>query len=190
MSGVDLAIFGKGMGNGFAIAALVGRRDVMELGGLRHEGERVFLLSTTHGAETHSLAAALAVMAEYEKEPVIEHLHEQGTALVSGATELAARHGIADQFEVIGRPANLIYVTRDADGRRSQPFRTLFMQEMIKRGILGPSFCLSYSHTPQDIATTLDALDGALEVYARALDDGVERHLVGRSVQPVFRPYN
>ena len=54
----DLAIFGKALGNGFSISALTGRREFMELGGLHHARERVFLLSTTHGAETHSLAAA------------------------------------------------------------------------------------------------------------------------------------
>ena len=45
----DLATFGKGMGNGFSVSALVGRREVMRLGGLDHERERVFLLSNTFG---------------------------------------------------------------------------------------------------------------------------------------------
>jgi glutamate-1-semialdehyde 2,1-aminomutase len=57
-----LSTFGKAMGNGFAIAALVGKREVMRLGGLDHDQPRVFLLSTTHGAETHALAAALATV--------------------------------------------------------------------------------------------------------------------------------
>lgn len=52
----DLSTFGKALGNGFAVSALAGRRELMERGGLRHSGDRVFLLSTTHGAETHSLA--------------------------------------------------------------------------------------------------------------------------------------
>ena len=48
----DLSTWGKGMGNGFAVAALAGRRALMELGGLRTDRPRVFLLSSTHGAET------------------------------------------------------------------------------------------------------------------------------------------
>ena len=56
----DLSTFGKAMGNGFAISALVGKKEIMELGGLLHDKEKVFLLSTTYGAETHALAAALA----------------------------------------------------------------------------------------------------------------------------------
>ena len=47
------------MGNGFAISALAGKREIMRLGGLDHDQPRVFLLSTTHGAETHALAASL-----------------------------------------------------------------------------------------------------------------------------------
>ena len=58
----DLSTFGKAMANGFSVSALVGRREIMERGGLHHDGERVFLLSTTHGAETHALAAALETM--------------------------------------------------------------------------------------------------------------------------------
>src|SRR5262249_936668 len=44
----DLSAFGKAIANGFSVSALVGKRELMELGGIRHEKERVFLLSTTH----------------------------------------------------------------------------------------------------------------------------------------------
>lgn len=186
----DLATFGKALGNGFSIAALVGRRDVMELGGLRTDRQRVFLLSTTYGAETHALAAALATMRVYETEPVIEHLYRQGERLAKGVTAAAAEHGISDHFGVIGRPCNLIYVTRDQQGNRSQEFRTLFLQELLRGGVLAPSFVTSYAHADADIDRTIEVVDAALKVYARALEDGVKRHLVGRPVRPVFRPYN
>ncbi len=76
----DLSTFGKAMANGFAVSALVGRRDVMERGGLAHTGERVFLLSTTHGAETHALAAAMETMKIYEREGVVERSSPAGRA--------------------------------------------------------------------------------------------------------------
>jgi glutamate-1-semialdehyde 2,1-aminomutase len=186
----DLAVFGKAMGNGFAVSALVGRREVMELGGLHHSRERVFLLSTTHGAETHTLAAAIAVIDAYERLPVVDHLYRQGERLTAGVTAAARRHGVSEQFGVLGRPCNLIYFTKDAAGERSQQFRTLFLQELIARGVIAPSFCVSYAHTDEDIDRTIEAVDGALAVYARALEDGVERHLRGRSVRPVFRRLN
>ncbi|GAA4964657.1 hypothetical protein GCM10023238_35330 [Streptomyces heliomycini] len=56
------------------LSALAGRRELLERGGLRHSGERVFLLSTTHGAETHSLAAAMAVQTTYVEEGVTARL--------------------------------------------------------------------------------------------------------------------
>ena len=66
----DLSCFGKGMANGFSVSALVGRREIMELGGWQHAGPRVFLNSTTHGGETHSLAAAMKTMEIFQAEPV------------------------------------------------------------------------------------------------------------------------
>jgi glutamate-1-semialdehyde 2,1-aminomutase len=183
----DLSTFGKGLANGFSVSALLGRAEFMKLGGLEGEGERVFLLSTTHGAETVGLAAALATMRTYQTEPVIETLHRQGERLRRGIMAVAQSLGIERQFSIEGRACNLIYVTRDATGERSQAFRTLFMQEMVKRGILGPSFVVSYSHGDEDVDATITAAASALQVYRRALDDGVEHYLEGRPVQPVFR---
>lgn len=186
----DLSTFGKALGNGFAISALAGRREIMERGGLRHDGERVFLLSTTHGAETHALAAALEVMRIYQREPVIETIYRQGERLRAGVERAIAEHGVEGYFAVLGRPCNLIYATRDQNGERSQPFRTLFLQELLKGGVLAPSFIVSYAHDDEAIDRTIEVVREALGVYRRALDEGVDRYLVGRSVQPVFRRYN
>jgi glutamate-1-semialdehyde 2,1-aminomutase len=183
----DLSTFGKALGNGFAVSALVGKREIMRLGGLDHDRDRVFLLSTTHGAETHALAAALAVMEVYRREPVVETLNRQGQRLKTGIESAVARHSLGGHFQLLGRPSNLVYVCRDRDGAPSQMFRTLFLQETIRRGVLAPSLVVSYSHSDDDIDRTVDAIDGALGVYRQALEDGPEAHLFGRSVQPVFR---
>jgi len=184
----DLSTFGKALGNGFAVSALVGRREVMRRGGLRHEDERVFLLSTTHGAETHALAAAREVIRIYETEAVCEQLAERGARLAAGVRQAAQAAGVADRFVLHGRPCNLVFATLDADGKRSQPFRTLFMQEMISRGILAPSFVVGTAHDDAAIDRTVEAVGQALVVYRRALEDGIESHLRGRPVKPVFRP--
>jgi glutamate-1-semialdehyde 2,1-aminomutase len=185
-----LATFGKAIANGFALAALVGRRDIMELGGLRQTRERVFLLSTTHGAETHALAAASEILNVYRRCNVIEYLYRQGERLRAGIAQVISRHGIQAHFGVQGRDCNLIYFTKDATGNRSQPFRTLFLQEMIRSGVIAPSFVVSFSHANEDIDRTIDACDKALGVYAKALQDGVEKYLVGRAVKPVDRKFN
>ena len=96
----------------------------------------VFLLSTTHGAETTALAAAIATMDVYEREPVIEHLYRQGERLAAGfarrrrrprrRTTTSHRSGSAATSCSHARP----------DGQPSQSYRTLFLQETIRRGVL------------------------------------------------------
>jgi glutamate-1-semialdehyde 2,1-aminomutase len=186
----DLSTFGKAIGNGFALAALAGKRDLMELGGITQPRERVFLLSTTHGAETHSLVAGITTMRVYQDEPVIETLYRQGERLKRGVDEVTLRHGVQEYLYALGRPCNLVFATKGPDHLPSQPFRTLFMQEMIASAVLAPSFVVSYAHTDDDIDRTIEAVDRAAGVYARALDDGVSAYLEGRPVKPVFRPYN
>jgi glutamate-1-semialdehyde 2,1-aminomutase len=183
----DLASFGKALGNGFAVSALAGRREYMCLGGTGHDRERVFLLSTTHGAETHALAAAIATMAVYREEPVVERLYAQGRRLREGVERSIEQEGLAGYFGCVGRDCCLLFTTCGTDRQPSQPFRTLFLQEMIRRGVLAPSFIVSYSHTDRDIDATVEAVGEALSVYRRALDQGVERFLEGRPVKPVFR---
>jgi len=185
----DLSTFGKALGNGFAISALVGKREIMQLGGFDHDRERVFLLSSTHGAETHALAAALAVMDIYGREPVIATLERQGRRLQAGAASVVAHYGLQSQFKLLGRPSNLVFSCCDRDGVPSQIFRTLFMQELIRRGVLAPSFVVSYSHSDDDIDRTIDAIDSALRIYYRALNEGPEAYLIGRPVQPAFRKH-
>jgi glutamate-1-semialdehyde 2,1-aminomutase len=187
----DLSTWGKALGNGFSVSALAGKREVMRLGGLDHtDRPRVFLLSTTHGAETHALAAAMATIQVYRNEPVIAHLYRQGTRLRTGAEAAIARHGLARHVKLSGRPCCLLYATLDRDGKPSQAFRSLLLQETVKRGVLMPSLVVSYAHSEADIDATVEAIDGALAVYARALEDGPERHLVGRPSQVVYRRFN
>jgi glutamate-1-semialdehyde 2,1-aminomutase len=169
---------------------LAGKRHIMELGGLYHDRERVFLLSTTHGAEIPSLAAAIATMRVYRSEPVIEHLWQQGENLRKGAEQAIARHGMQKYVSIVGKSCCLVFATKDAAGNASQEFRSLFLQETIRRGILMTSLIVSYSHSDEDIQKTVDAIDGALGVYKKALDDGVEKYLVGRPSQNVFCRYH
>jgi glutamate-1-semialdehyde 2,1-aminomutase len=183
----DLSVFGKGMANGFAHSALAGKREVMHWGGRDRPDEDVFLLSTTHGAETPAVVAAIATMEIYRTEPVAEHLHRVGARLAEGLRQVSARHGLSDFVMPVGRACHLYFATRDPKGQPSQPFRTLFLQEMIRRGVLGPSFVVSYSHQDEDIDRTIDAIDGALAVYARAMAaDSVDGLLVGAPSRIVY----
>jgi len=187
----DLSCFGKAMANGFSLSALTGRREIMELGGLHHDKERVFLLSTTHGAEYPSLAAAIQTMKIYRDEPVIEHLYRAGARLRQGFEQAARDAGIHEYLTIAGRPCNLLFGTLDHEGKPSQSFRTLFMQELIRWGVLAPSFIVSYSHDDSDIDHTVEAIRRAAEVYALAIQAGTtDGLLIGRPTRPVYRRYN
>jgi glutamate-1-semialdehyde 2,1-aminomutase len=186
----DLSTFGKALGNGFAISALAGRRDIMELGGLRGSRERVFLLSTTHGAETHSLAAAMAVMETYVEEGITARLHALGDRLAAGVRAAASGMGVGDHVLVRGRASNLVFATLDEELKPSQPYRTLFLRQLIAGGVIGPSFVVSSAMTEEDIDRTIEVVSQACVVYRKALDAGdPTAYLGGRPVKPVFRRF-
>ncbi|MFI1675520.1 glutamate-1-semialdehyde 2,1-aminomutase [Streptomyces sp. NPDC020607] len=185
----DLSTFGKALGNGFAVSALAGRREVMERGGLRHAEERVFLLSTTHGAETHSLAAAMAVQTVYVEEGITARLHALGERLAAGVRDAAASMGVGDHVVVRGRASNLVFATLDGNGQPSQEYRTLFLRRLLAGGVLAPSFVVSSALDDADIERTVDVVAQACAVYRKALDAGDPTPwLAGRPVKPVFRP--
>lgn len=184
----DLSTFGKALGNGFAVAALAGRRDLMERGGLRHPGERVFLLSTTHGAETHALAAAMAVLTTYVEEGITAQLHAIGERLAAGVREAAAGAGVGDHLLVRGRASNLVFATLDERRQPSQQYRTLFLRQLLAGGVLAPSFVVSSALDDTDVERTVDAVAQACAVYRKALDAADPTPwLGGRPVKPVFR---
>jgi len=186
----DLSTFGKALGNGFAISALAGKREFMERGGLRDDRERVFLLSTTHGAESLSLAAAMAVLDTYEKEDIAARLHVLGDMLTAGVREVSEAAGVGDHVVVRGRSSNLVFATLDQDLQPSQQYRTLFLRELILGGVVGPSFVVSAALTEEDIARTVEAVAQACVVYRKALDAGDPGGWTGgRPVKPVFRRF-
>lgn len=186
----DLSAFGNALGNGFSVSALAGRRDLMELGGFPETAARVFLLSTTHGAERHALAAARAVMAAYQAEDVIETMYRQGRRLAAGVRSAIDERGLGWYVRLAGRPCNLIYETRDEAGERSQRYRTLFLQELLKRGVIAPSFVVSAAHSDEDIDRTIEIVAEILDIYGAALNDGLDRYLESRPVKPALRAFS
>jgi glutamate-1-semialdehyde 2,1-aminomutase len=186
----DLSTWGKAIGNGFAVSALAGKRELMEAGGLNTDASRVFLLSTTNGAETTGLAAYLAVSKAYAERDVVAEMEVQGIKLRSGLEQVAKEAGMSEHVVLLGRPSCLVFATKDHQGQPSQAFRTLFIQELLRRGVLGQSLVISAAHTDADIEHTIDAAAGALEVYARAVESGsTEGLLRGRPVAPAIREF-
>ena len=186
----DLSTWGKALGNGFSVSALAGRRDLMELGGLNTDESRVFLLSTTHGGETTGLAAYLAVADAYAERDVVGVMERQGAKLKENLTRVIAEAGMTDHIAVMGRPSALVFATKDHEGNPSQAFRTLFIQELLRRGVLAQSLVISAAHTDEDLELTAAAFAGASAVYAQAVSAGTTDGLLeGRPVAPAIREF-
>lgn len=141
----DLACFGKAMANGFSVACVGGKREVMEIGAQRD----MFLASTTHGAEMSGLAAFMATVRFYQKNNVSMHLAQ---------------------------------ITKELETMMPNPMpeKTLFMQEMCKRGILMPYLSPSYRHGEEELAATKLAIEQSMTAIGRGMT------LEGPQIRPVF----
>lgn len=183
----DLVTFGKAMANGFSVSALAGRRDVMARGGPDSEEERVFLLSTTHGGETHALAAFRACVEVQRQEGTSDRLMEIGGRLRRAVEEVVSDASLEERIVLHGRDCNLVFDTLDQAGAPSQEYRTLFMRALLDHGVLAPSFVVSSALDDADIETTAAAVRAACVDYAAALDRGDPTPWMGgRSIRPVF----
>ena len=186
----DIYTYGKGIANGFASCALTGRGDIMRLGGLEPEGARkLFLLSTTHGAESTGLAAMIRTLALFRDGAIVKASWATGEALRGRLDAVIARHGLGAHLKVIGFPCFMALDALGPEGKPDAAFRTLFLQEMIARGVLFQGlFVPTPSHGPAELDDTVAAWEDACEVYRAALDaGGVAGLLVGPAVKPVFR---
>lgn len=185
----DMATWGKGIANGFSFCALTGIHDVMDLGGITREGEeKVFLISTTHGGETHTMSAAIATIEEFQKNNVIEHNHAIGDLLIALCNKVINDHGLFNHIKI--SPSNWLigFSFYDFEINVSDGMRTLVMQEMIRRGVLFQgAFVPCFSHTEEDVLYFAKAFDEVLPLYNQALENGFESLLIGAPAKPVFR---
>lgn len=144
----DVAMFGKAMGNGYAITAVVGRRDIMQ------SAQSTFI-SSTFWTERIGPTAALKTLEIMEREKSWETITDSGAKLRDGIVALAEKYQL--RIETFGIPALTGY---NFYGPDKLNYKTLVTQELLKQGFLAAnSTYLSTSHTPELIGQYLDALD-------------------------------
>ncbi|HEX3693129.1 MAG TPA: aminotransferase class III-fold pyridoxal phosphate-dependent enzyme [Solirubrobacteraceae bacterium] len=179
----DMACFGKGMANGYPLAAIVGREQTMRA------FEEIFF-STTYAGETVSLAAAVATLGVIREQPVLDWIWARGAELRSGIERIVA--GASFGVDLVGNPPRSAIDFSDADGVPSPMLRGVFLQECHRRGVLfGVPIFPTYSHTEDDVARTLHAVAAAFERMEKAYRAGeLEAHLQGRAPGVVFRSHN
>ncbi|PKL76965.1 MAG: glutamate-1-semialdehyde 2,1-aminomutase [Candidatus Melainabacteria bacterium HGW-Melainabacteria-1] len=186
----DLSTWGKGIANGFSACALTGRADIMELGGIRSSGaDKLFLISTTHGAETIGLAAMIATIDEFERHGMIESNWKRGEDLRGRLNNVIALHGLGNALEVKGEACLLALICRNAQGVPDDAYRTLMMQEMIARGVLFQGlFYTTWSHQDAELDEIVAAFGESCAIYSQAIESGsCSEHLIGPPARPVFR---
>jgi glutamate-1-semialdehyde aminotransferase len=180
----DMACFAKGVANGMPLAAVAGKREVMETAA-------DLLISITYGGEALSLAAACACMKEYRAFPVHETIRAQGQKLVDGFNAAAARHGVP--FAAGGPVMMASYAFSYDDAALNADCMTLLLQEMAKRGVLlrrGGLLFVTYSHDDAAVAQTLQALDETMGLIRAAADAGdVKQRLEVVEVVESFRRF-
>jgi glutamate-1-semialdehyde 2,1-aminomutase len=152
------------------------------------EMEDIFF-SFTAGGEAVSLAAAKATLEKIRREPVIETLWRQGTRIIEGVRERASRHGLADTIAVNGKAPWSLIAFAETNGVTPWQMKTLFMQEMLARGILiQGGHNMSYAHSDEDVDELLAAYDEVLPIVADAVHHGaLAQHLRAPAMQPLFR---
>lgn len=181
----DLATFGKSMGNGFPVAALVGRADIMR------EMEDIFF-SFTFGGEGVSLAAAIAVVEKMQREPVIDTLWRTGQVLIDRINPLIAEFELGEVAQVVGKPCWSLLQIKDASGFTSWQLKTLFLQEVLAGGVLtAGAHNICYVHGKDDIDRVESAYRNAFTKVRAVLDGSpLEDNLRCPVMQPIFRVRN
>jgi glutamate-1-semialdehyde 2,1-aminomutase len=188
----DLTTWGKGVANGFSCCLLAGKKEIMELGGIDHKKERVFLISTTHGAETHALAATIASIKAVKENGLVERNKKMGETLRKGLEAAINDRGLSEYITIKGDPCWLLMQFRNAKKEFCDGYKTLVYQEAIKHGMLfRGTFPFSLAHGEKELEKTLKIFGKILKVYKTAIKRGsYESLLVGEPVKPVFRKYN
>jgi glutamate-1-semialdehyde 2,1-aminomutase/spore coat polysaccharide biosynthesis protein SpsF len=177
----DLACFGKAMGNGMPISAVVGRTEIMR------RMEDIFF-SGTFGGEALSIAAAIATIDKMERENVVDRLWQVGGELMRAVEGRIASAGLGDAVKLVGAAPWTILSYRDHANASKEAIKTLLLRELIAAGVLiNASHNICFAHTAVDIARVLAAYDHALAVLREALDRGdIDRRLNNQVIKPLF----
>lgn len=178
----DLATFGKGLANGYPVSAVAGRADIMRF------MEEVFF-SFTFGGEALSLAASLATMRKLQQEPVVPTMIATGEQILSGVRKLIERFGLQSFLDVAGHPTWSFLLIRDSGPYAQYVIKTLFLQEMLRRGVLTlGTHNVSYAHTQEDIGKLLGAYEEVLPILGDAvLNQRMEELLLCKPLEPLFK---
>lgn len=167
----DMAVFAKAFSNGYPMAAIIGKKAVME-------AAQLTFISSTYWTERTGLAAAIATIEKYRKNHVEEHLEKIGRRVQEGWMKLAKKNRL--DINVSG-----IYPMSHFDFVHDDPLalKTLFTQEMLKRGYLATNaFYASYVHTIEDVDSYMNMADECFAIIKEGIQRGCILELLESAV--------
>ena len=175
-----LSCFGKAMGNGMPISALVGRSDIMD------EMDNIFY-SGTFGGETLSIACAIATIDKIKENKVIPYLWESGDYLCGKIESLISQKSLSQVMQLNGFSPWKLINFGDYENATSSALKTLFIQEMTKRGILiNSSLNLSFAHRDFEKEKIIRVFEEVLEIISNIFKKGYD---INNSIHsPVITP--
>lgn len=187
----DISTFGKAIANGYSVSAVVGKRKYMKLGSIEDKGKkRLFLLSSTHGAEMNSLSAMTCTLEEVKKNKVINKIWQFGYKLKNGFNKIAIENQIEKYLFMDGIACSPYYVTKDINLKNCFKMRTTFQYLMTKHKIFMPWISLTGSHNEKILNQTLNVLKKIMPYYKKALKTGANKYVRRNLIKPVFREFN
>ena len=144
----DMVMYGKTIGNGYALTAVVGKRSVME-------AAQSTFISSTFWTERIGPVAALETLNEMERVKSWEVITENGKKMQEGWKNLASLHNL--KITLAGIPALSTYTF---NSKEALSYKTLISQEMLKKGILASTnFYASTAHTNDEFEIYFNVLD-------------------------------
>ena len=177
----DIAMFGKTIGNGYALTAVVGKRQVMEA------AQKTFI-SSTFWTERIGPTAALKTLEVMESIKSWEIITERGLKMQSGWKQLANLHGI--EISIAGIPALTTFSFNSPDTLK---FKTLMTQEMLKKGFLASTnFYASIAHEDEHFDHYFESLDWVFKIIAECINgkESIDNLLEGPVCHSGFKRLN
>ena len=178
----DIATFGKGIGNGMPISAIVGKEKIMSY-------MKNIFFSFTSGGELLSLAAAKATINEFISKDAIVKMNKLGLILFEEYNKILEYYGLHKIIKLKGmKTYNVLTIL---DSKKAELYKSLLIQEMAKRGILfGGYNIICYSHEKEDIDKSIQAFNESVELLSIWIKDRIEdEKLEGKPTRPVFKRY-
>lgn len=164
----DICILGKALGNGHPIGAVIGRDDIMD-------AAQSSFISSSYWTERVGFAASLKVLEIFKRDNIVEDLKSSGSKIKNGLNQLIKQTEL--NIKIMGVDSVPI-IAFGGDYRLE--VKTLFTQEMLKRGFLaGNVIYVSHAHKDEDIASYLDAVYETLAICRQGLEKGFANYLNG-----------